>query len=94
MLTISIGFHHNGNSIGNINYGAVVDAASWFETILIVNCIRRYCGKNVVLDNKPFDDLDNIGVTDVGLRSATELIGMHLGTGVITAVRQAAGPTL
>ena len=28
---------------------------------------------------------DKIGVTEIGLRSATEIIGVHLGTGVIIA---------
>ena len=36
---------------------------------------------------------DNIGVTGIRLRSTTEVIGVHFGTGVITDVRQAAGTT-
>ena len=34
---------------------------------------------------------DKICVTEIDRRSATEIIGVHLGTGVITAVRHAAG---
>ena len=36
---------------------------------------------------------DNIGVTDIGRRSLTPPTGVHLGTGVITAVRHADGTT-
>ena len=35
--------------------------------------------------------LDSIGVTDIGLRSPSPLTGMHLGTGITAAVRQADG---
>ena len=36
---------------------------------------------------------DNIGVTDIGRRSLTPPPGVHLGTGVIIAVRHADGTT-
>ena len=34
-----------------------------------------------------------MGVTEIGLRSLTQLTGVHFGAGVITAVRHAAGTT-
>ena len=36
---------------------------------------------------------DKMGVIEIDLRSLTPLTGVHFGTGVITAVRHAAGTT-
>ena len=65
----------------------------WLETILIKNLVSRYRSKNVILTINLSTMRDNIGVTDIGRRSLTSLTGVHLGTGVITAVRHADGTT-
>ena len=45
------------------------------------------------LTNNSTTKRDHTGVTNIGLRSLTPPTGVHLGTGVITAVRHAAGTT-
>ena len=47
----------------------------------------------MILNHKPLDHSRQMGVTEIGLRSLTPLTGVHFGTGVITAVRHAAGTT-
>ena len=48
---------------------------------MVLNCERR----SIILER--------IGVTEIGLRSLTPLIGVYLDTGVITAVRHEGGTT-